>query len=301
MSPEDAVNQFYRIMANKPTERTITFARFCINLEVQERLEEGARELLGLVDQGDDAMYWVDSTGEVVVHHHLDVSRAVFKEILKTSQGELPLDVDLVLELVDLSSDLFSALDQCLEVMVPLLQRASCLMTDDGDKAVVVRWAWATVYQPNLEKGVVLPQKFHDHMCSLLAASQDTYLQLAEALLYCSLVPSLVPSLDSLHNLLGATEALSNDTALFAAKCLANLRDDDWRALKLSEVLPSLNLLSSTLVGERPEDVAKFYNCLPEVDGLQVGCYRQMSPLQYFTTGRILQTDSTLPFFFSGA
>ena len=96
-------------------------------------------------------------------------------------------------------------------------------------------------------------------------------------------MPSLVPSLEALHNLLGATEALSNDTALFAAKCLANLRDDDWRALKLSEVLPSLNLLSSTLVGERPEDVAKFYNCLPEVDGLQVGCYRQMSPSQYFT------------------
>ena len=270
MSPNDAVNQFYRIMANKPTEQTITFARFCINLEVQERLEEGARELLGLADQEEDAMYWVDSTGEVVVHNHLDVGRAVFKEVLKTSQGELPLEADLVLELVELSSELFSALDQCMEVMVPLLQRASSLMTAEEDKAVVVRWAWASVYQPNLEKGVVLPQKFHDHMCSLLAASEDTFLQLAEALLYCSLVPSLVPSLEALHTLLIATQALSNDTALFAAKCLANLRDDDWRALKISEVLPSLNLLASSLVEERPEDVAKFYTCLPEVEGLQV-------------------------------
>ena len=173
MSPDDAVNQFYRIMANKPTEQTITFARFCINLEVQERLEEGARELLGLADQEEDAMYWVDSTGEVVVHNHLDVGRAVFKEVLKTSQGELPLEEDLVLELVELSSELFSALDQCMEVMVPLLQRASSLMTAEEDKAVVVRWAWASVYQPNLEKGVVLPQKFHDHMCSLLAALED--------------------------------------------------------------------------------------------------------------------------------
>ena len=102
--------QFYRIMANKPTEQTITFARFCINLEVQERMEEGARELLGIADpQEDDAMYWVDSAGEVVVHNHLDVGRAVFKEILKTSQGSL--EVDLVLELVELSSELFSALE----------------------------------------------------------------------------------------------------------------------------------------------------------------------------------------------
>ena len=270
MSPEDAINQFYRVMANKPTEQTITFARFCVNLEVQERLEEGARELLGLADQEDDAMYWIDSTGEVVVHNHLDVARAVFKEILKTSQGELPLQADLVLELVELSSELFSALDHCMEVMVPLLQRASTMITEEGDKAVVVRWAWASVYQPNLEKGVVLPQKFHDHMCSLLAASEETLLHLAEALLYCSLVPSLVPSLEALHTLLIATEALRDDTALFAAKCLANLRDDDWRAMKISEVLPSLNLLASCLVDERPEDVAKFYTCLPEVEGLQV-------------------------------
>ena len=107
----------------------------------------------------------------------------------------------------------------------------------------------------------------HDHMCSLLAASEDTQLQLAEALLYCSLVPSLVPGLEDLHTLLVAKEALNNDTALFAGKCLSNLRYDDWRALNISEVLPSLNLLPSSLVDERPEDV---YTCLPEVEGLQV-------------------------------
>ena len=39
---------------------------------------------------------------------------------------------------------------------------------------------------------------------------------------------------------------------------------------ELSEVLPSLNLLPSSLVDERPEDVSKFYTCLPEVEGLQV-------------------------------
>ena len=110
----------------------------------------------------------------------------------------------------------------------------------------------------------------HDHMCSLLAASEDTQLQLAEALLYCSLVPSLVPGLEDLHTLLVAKEALNNDTALFAGKCLSNLRYDDWRALNISEVLPSLNLLPSSLVDERPEDVSKFYTCLPEVEGLQV-------------------------------
>ena len=106
----------------------------------------------------------------------------------------------------------------------------------------------------------------HDHMCSLLAASEDTQLQLAEALLYCSLVPSLVPGLEDLHTLLVAKEALNNDTALFAGKCLSNLR----YALHISEVLPSLNLLASSLVDERPEDVSKFYTCLPEVEGLQV-------------------------------
>ena len=106
----------------------------------------------------------------------------------------------------------------------------------------------------------------HDQMCSLLAASEDTQLQLAEALLYCSLVPGL----EDLHTLLVAKEALNNDTALFAGKCLSNLRYDDWRALNISEVLPSLNLLPSSLVDERPEDVSKFYTCLPEVEGLQV-------------------------------
>ena len=106
----------------------------------------------------------------------------------------------------------------------------------------------------------------HDHMCSLLAASEDTQLQLAEALLYCSLVPSLVPGLEDLHTLLVAKEALNNDTALFAGKCLSNLRYDDWRALNISEVF----LLASSLVDERPEDVSKFYTCLPEVEGLQV-------------------------------
>ena len=43
----------------------------------------------------------------------------------------------MVLELVKLSSELFSALDQCMEVMVPLLQRASSLMTEEEDKDVV--------------------------------------------------------------------------------------------------------------------------------------------------------------------
>ena len=105
------------------------------------------------------------------------------------------------------------------------------LLTAEEDKVVVVRWAWASVYQPNLEKGVALPQKFHDQMCKC---------------------------------------ALNNDTALFAGKCLSNLRYDDWRALNISEVLPSLNLLPSSLVDERPEDVSKFYTCLPEVEGLQV-------------------------------
>ena len=36
------------------------------------------------------------------------------------------------------------------------------LLTAEVDKVVVVRWAWASVYQPNLEKGGVLPQKFHE-------------------------------------------------------------------------------------------------------------------------------------------
>ena len=36
------------------------------------------------------------------------------------------------------------------------------LLTAEEDKVVVVRWAWASVYQPNLEKGEVLLQKFHE-------------------------------------------------------------------------------------------------------------------------------------------
>jgi hypothetical protein len=47
MAPADAVSQFYRILSNKPAVQTLTFVRFCINPEVQERLEEEAKELLG--------------------------------------------------------------------------------------------------------------------------------------------------------------------------------------------------------------------------------------------------------------
>ena len=97
--------------------------------------------------------------------------------------------------------------------------------------------------------------------------STDTLLQLAEALL-CSLVPSLVPCLHSLHTLLASTGPLRADTALYTAKCLANLRDQEWRALRLAEVLPGLNLLASCLRDEDPEDVGKFYSQLPEVRGL---------------------------------
>ena len=42
-----------------------------------------------------------------------------------------------------------------------------------------------------------------------------------ETLLYCSLVPSLLSSLEYLHTLLIATEDMRNDTVLFAAMYLA--------------------------------------------------------------------------------
>ena len=167
------------------------------------------------------------------------------------------------------------------------MERARELVVEPRDKAEVVRWAhhpspplsspllspaarwaWDRVHLPHLRRGSVLPRAFHSALAALLAAPA-TLPQAAEALLYSSLLPSLAPCLATLHTLLTAP-ALDLDTAVLTAKTLANLRDHEWRQLRLAEVLPGLGLLAAGLVEESPEDVAKFYSSLPEVKGLQV-------------------------------
>ena len=267
LAPTDAVTQFYRILANKPQDQVLKFAWFCLNPEVQERLEEEYRELVG-EQAGEEC--WVDS-GQAV-HSHLEVCRAVFQAVL-AEELQLPLGEDHLSELVELSTDIFPALDlgHTKKVLVPLLERAApVLKSSEEGRQLLVSWAWDQLYLPHLSQGSLLPQQFHSTLSSLLAVSLQTLPQLAELLLYCSLAPSLQPCLASLHTLLTSTSALRADTALLTAKCLANLRDDDWRALQLAEVLPGLSLLADCLRDEAPEDVAKFYSALPEVEGLEV-------------------------------
>ena len=159
-------------------------------------------------------------------------------------------------------------MERARELVVEPVDKAEVVRWDPPTLTCLARWAWDRVHLPHLRRGSVLPQAFHGALAALLAAP-GTLPQAAEALLYSSLLPSLAPSLATLHTLLTAP-ALDADTALFTAKTLANLRDHEWRLLRLAEVLPGLGLLAAGLVQEPPEDVAKFYSSLPEVEGLEV-------------------------------
>ena len=92
----------------------------------------------------------------------------------------------------------------------------------------LARWTWDRVHL------LVAPQAFHAALGDLLATS-GTLPQAAEALPYSSLLPSLAPSLATLHTLL-TDPAMDADTALFMAK--THLHDHEWRLLRLTEVLP---------------------------------------------------------------
>ena len=90
----------------------------------------------------------------------------------------------------------------------------------------LVKWAWSHLYLVSVDSGLVLPLEFYTDLSTMLSAHQMIE-QLAEILLYTSLLPGLSPSLASLADLLNPatcppSSLLSpHSTAVFTAQALS--------------------------------------------------------------------------------
>merc|ERR1719369_2519281 len=119
MTPGDAVTQFYRICSNRSAKAVFRFYRFFTDLEIQAQLIEDAQELLAKSDQGD-----------VIDIDPKEVCRDVFKAMVKVSKG-LDLSIDQYMEMVEISSSLYSMTDGS-DTLVSLFHQTSCLLVDAG-------------------------------------------------------------------------------------------------------------------------------------------------------------------------
>ena len=140
----------------------------------------------------------------------------------------------------------------------------------------LVKWAWSHLYLVSVDTGLVLPLEFYTDLSTMLSAHKMID-QLAEILLYTSLLPGLSPSLASLADLLNPATCppdrlLSpHSTAVFTAQALARLPVEDWKALHLmTDIKPGLQLLLTNLIHDDPADTWKFYESVPEMEGLEI-------------------------------
>eukprot|EP00092_Neocalanus_flemingeri_P037010 GFUD01040293.1.p1 GENE.GFUD01040293.1~~GFUD01040293.1.p1 ORF type:complete len:1163 (+),score=378.45 GFUD01040293.1:55-3489(+) len=263
MDPGDAVTQFYRICSNRSVGAVVRFYRFFTNLEVQAQMVTEAQELLARTDPGD-----------VIDIDPKQVCRDVFKAMVKVSNG-LDLSIDQYMEMVEISSSLYSTVDGK-ATLVPLFRQTSALLADAGPHlagARLVKWSWTSLYLNSLSNGVVLPAQFYTDLCNLLA-SHKMIPQLVEVLLYTAIVPSLTPPLAPLAEVLTSPPEVLTDphaTAIFTAQTLSRLCMSDWVSLsKLGDIKPGVALLAVTLKNDDPSDVCKFYDSLPEIPGLNI-------------------------------
>ena len=162
-----------------------------------------------------------------------------------------------------------------------------------------MKWAWSHLYLVSVDSGLVLPLEFYTDLSTMLSAHQMTE-QLAEILLYTSLLPGLSPSLASLADLLSPatcppTRLLSpHSTAVFTAQALSRLPSEDWVALhSMTDIKPGLQLLLTNLIHDDPEDTWKFYEAVPEMEGLEIPEVPppQSSSLQDWIQARIINSD----------
>jgi len=263
MTPEDAVTQFYRICSNRSARAVFRFYRFFTDLEIQEQMMVDAQELLTKTDPG-----------EVIEIDPKNVCKAVFKAMVKVSKA-LDLSIDQYMEMVDISSSLYTTIDGR-DTLVSLFHQTSSLIVDSGSLQVgprLVRWCWTSLYLDSLSRGVVLPSDFYNDICTLLA-NQKMIGQLVTVLLYMALVPSLSPSLVHLAEVLTGPSAnltTPHSTALSTAQILSRLNMTEWFALsKLGEIKPGIELLVKVLKDDNPVDVYKFYQTVPELPGLDI-------------------------------
>ena len=140
----------------------------------------------------------------------------------------------------------------------------------------LVKWAWSHLYLVSVDTGLVLPLEFYTDLSTMLSAHKIID-QLAEILLYTSLLPGLSPSLASLADLLNPVRCppakllCPHSTAVFTAQALSRLPNQDWLALhKMTDIKPGLQHLLTNLIHDDPVDTWKFYESVPEMEGLEI-------------------------------
>ena len=161
----------------------------------------------------------------------------------------------------------------------------------------LVKWAWSHLYLVSVDSGLVLPLEFYTDLSAMLSAHQMIE-ELAEILLYTSLLPGLSPSLASLADLLASCPPAKllcpHSTAVFTAQALSRLPAEDWIALhRMTNIKPGLQLLLTNLLNDDPVDTWKFYESVPEMEGLEIPevLAPVSSSLQDWVQDRINQSD----------
>ena len=144
---------------------------------------------------------------------------------------------------------------------------------DARDSKRLAVWAWRSLYLVSVEEGCILPVQFYSDLSSLLA-SHNMIPQLVEILLYTSLLPSLSLPLRILADLLTLEAELMaspHSTVVLAGQVLSRLTSEEWRTLAaMANIKPGVATLIKTLASDDPADVYRFFESVPEFDGLEI-------------------------------
>ena len=261
MQPEDAVSQFYRIFANLPLYATIQFYRYFTNLEIQEQLVLDAQEKLT----------------EPIGVCSKEVCREVLRAMVRLCGG-MDLSLTKIMEMVDISTGVCDV-QTGKDILVTIFTEALAMLKHSGGKEAqvssrrLVKWAWTHLYLTSVSKGVILPSEFYIDLTELLSTHNMTS-QLVEVLLYTSLMPSLKPPVRGVADVLTSPPSSltsPHSTAVFTGQVLSRLSSQDWISLhQMADILPGLSTLVTCLLQDDPADVYKFYESLPEMEGLEV-------------------------------
>ena len=261
MPPEDAVSQFYRIYANMPQFAALQFYRYFTNLEIQDQLLLDAQEKLT----------------EPIGVCSREVCREVLKAVVRLCGG-MDLSLKKYMEMVDISTGVCDV-DTTKDTMVSIFTQTLAMINDSGGREAhqsskrLVKWSWTHLYLSSVSKGVILPDQFYTDLTELLS-SHNMISQLAEVLLYTSLLPSLKPPLRGVADVLicpPSSLTSPHSTAVFTGQVLSRLSSRDWISLhQMADIKPGLITLVDCLCHDDPADVHKFYESLPEMDGLDV-------------------------------
>ena len=142
---------------------------------------------------------------------------------------------------------------------------------DAKDSKRLAMWAWRSLYLVSVQECCILPVQFYTDLSSLLL-THKMIPQLVEILLYASLLPTLSLPLRILADLLTLEAGhltSPHSTAVLAGQVLAKLTSEEWMTLAtMDNIKPGIATLVKTLASDDPADVFRFFETVPEFDGL---------------------------------